>query len=103
MENVELYILAILLVLIIGLVINTIYYYKNQKEKIRNLHKHANEGDADAQETLAKMYEVGELVQQDSEKSAYWHQKASFSRKKEMPNDTHPYSEHKKKKRDNSV
>lgn len=79
MENIELYIIIGLLVGIIWFVFNTITYYRGEKRKIKNLHRFANEGEVDAQNSLAKRYQKGDIVKKDCQKAAFWYQKASFS------------------------
>lgn len=82
MENFELYLIVIVFVVLIGLILNTIKYYKGEKRKVKNLHRFAKEGEEDAQHRLAKHYEKGDMVRKDTEKAAFWYQRASFSEDK---------------------
>lgn len=79
MENVELYIIAALFLIILWLIVDTIKYYHGEKRKVKHLHRFANEGEADAQSKLAKRYQKGNIVKKDCEKAAFWYQQASFS------------------------
>jgi len=87
MENFELYLIVILVIVLFGIILNTITYYRGEKRKVKNLHRFAKEGEMDAQHHLAKHYEKGKMVKQDSEKAAFWYQRASFSNAK-MEKDT---------------
>lgn len=78
MENIELYLIVALFVIIIWFIINTIKFYRGEKRKVKNLHRFANEGEVDAQTQLAKRYEKGSIVKKDCQKAAFWYQKASF-------------------------
>jgi len=82
MENFELYLIVIFIVVLIGLLLNTFTYYKGEKRKVKNLHRFAKEGEKDAQYHLAKHYEKGKMVKKDTQKAAFWYQKASFSEEK---------------------
>jgi len=79
MENFELYLIVILIVILIGFILNTIKYYRGKKRKVKNLHRFAKEGETDAQYHLAEHYEKGDMVKQDTQKAAFWKQRASFS------------------------
>jgi len=79
MKNIELYIIIALIIAIIWFIINTIKYYHGEKRKVKNLHRFAKEGEVDAQSTLAKRYQKGDMVKKDCEKAAFWYQKAAFS------------------------
>ncbi len=79
MENIELYSIAGLIIVIIWLIFNTITHYRGEKRKVKNLHRFAKEGETDAQKQLAKRYQKGNIVKKDCEKAAFWYQKASFS------------------------
>jgi len=79
MENIELYIIVALIIIIIWFILNTIKYYHGEKRKVKNLHRFAKEGEVEAQGRLAKHYHKGNMVKKDCQKAAYWYQKASFS------------------------
>lgn len=79
MENIELYMIIALILIIIWLIFNTIKYYRGEKRNVKNLHRFANEGEVDAQSKLAKRYQKGNMVKKDCEKAAFWYQKASFA------------------------
>jgi hypothetical protein len=79
MENFELYLIVIIILLLVGLIINTFTYHKGKKRKIKNLHRFANDGEIEAQEDLAKHYEKGDMVKKDKDKADFWHQRASFT------------------------
>jgi len=95
MENFELYLIVILVIVLFGIILNTIKHYRGEKRKVKNLHRFAKEGEMDAQHHLAKHYEKGKMVKQDSKKAAFWHQRASFSNTK-MEKDTLIYISSKK-------
>ena len=78
MENIELYIIFGLIVIIIWFIVNTIKYYSGEKRKLRNLYRFAKEGELDAQHNLAKRYHKGDMVKKDYQKAAFWYQKAAF-------------------------
>ena len=79
MENIELYIIMVLIVIIIWFIFNTVKYYRGEKRKVKNLHRFAKEGEVEAQSRLAKHYQKGDMVKKDCQKAAFWYQKASFS------------------------
>jgi TPR repeat protein len=79
MENFELYIILALIVIIIWFIVHTIKFYHGEKRKVKNLHRFAKEGEVDAQSTLAKRYQKGDMVKKDCQRAAFWYQKASFS------------------------
>lgn len=78
-ENIELYLIVLLLLFIIWFSFNTKKFYHNEKRKIKNLHRFAREGESEAQHDLAKRYQKGKQVKKDCQKAAFWYQKASFS------------------------
>lgn len=78
MENIELYMIVLLIIIIIWFVNNTVKFYTGQKRKIKNLHRFAREGETDAQHDLARHYHKGEVVKRDYQKAAFWYQKAAF-------------------------
>ena len=79
MENIELYIIMALIVIIIWFIFNTVKYYRGEKRKVKNLHRFAKEGEVEAQSRLAKRYQKGDMVKKDCQKAAFWYQKAAFS------------------------
>lgn len=79
MQNIELYIILALVVIIIWLIFNTIRFYRGEKKNVKNLHRFAKEGEVDAQQKLAKRYQKGSIVKKDCQKAAFWYQKAAFS------------------------
>ena len=78
MENIELYIIIVLIVFILWFIFNTKKYYRGEKRKVKNLHRFAKEGEVEAQHHLAKKYQKGDMVKKDCEKAAFWYQKAAF-------------------------
>lgn len=78
-ENIELYIILCLLFFIIWFIFNTFTYHRTEKRKVKNLHRFAKEGEADAQHHLARHYHKGYMVRKNCEKAAFWYQKAAFS------------------------
>jgi len=78
-ENIEIYITFGLFIFIVWLMLNTIKYYKSEKRKVKNLHRFAKEGEAEAQHHLAKRYQKGYAVKKSCQKAAFWYQKAAFS------------------------
>jgi TPR repeat protein len=78
MENIELYIIVILIIAIIWFILNTVKFYQGEKKKVKNLHRFAKEGEVAAQNRLAKRYQKGDMVTKDCQKAAFWYQKASF-------------------------
>jgi TPR repeat protein len=78
-ENIELYIIFVLCIFIVWFIFNTVRYYKGEKRKVKQLHRFAKEGEAEAQHNLAKRYQKGYAVKKSCQKAAFWYQKASFS------------------------
>ena len=99
MENIELYIIMALIVIIIWYILNTMKYYRGEKRKVKNLHHFAKEGEKDAQHHLAKHYEKGDMVKKDYQKAAFWYQKASFSGDNDAKEHLKNFLEKKKKKK----
>ena len=79
MENIELYILLVLLLFTLWFIRNTIQYYKGEKRNVKHLHRFAKEGEVEAQKHLSKRYHKGDMVKKSSQKAAFWSQKAAFS------------------------
>lgn len=78
-ENVELYLIPVLLILTLWFILNTIKYYKGEKRNVKHLHRFAKEGEVEAQNHLAKRFYKGNMVKKSSQRAAFWSQKASFS------------------------
>jgi len=78
-ENIELYIIVFLIVLLIWFSLDTKKYYYGEKRKIKNLHRFAKEGEKEAQSDLAKRYQKGDQVKKNCQNAAFWYQKAAFS------------------------
>ena len=79
LENIELYIILVLVIFTIWFIFNTIKYYKGEKRKVKHLHRFAKEGEAEAQHNLAKRYQKGFAVKKSCQKAAFWYQRAAFS------------------------
>lgn len=79
LENVELYLIAVLFIFTIWFIFNTIKYYKGEKRNVKHLHRFAKEGEVEAQNNLAKRYHKGNMLKKSSQRAAFWYQKASFS------------------------
>ncbi len=78
-ENLELYIIVALVVFTIWFIFNTKKFYHGEKRKVKNLHRFAKEGEAEAQQDLALRYQKGEMVKKNCDQAAFWYQKAAFS------------------------
>ncbi len=103
MENIELYIIILLMIALFWYSINTIKYYRGEKRKVKNLHHFAKKGEVDAQHSLAKHYQEGYVVKKNSTQAAYWYQKAAFSGDVKAKEHLKTFLNNKKKKSDNSV
>lgn len=79
MENFELYLIVILILVLLGFIMNTFTYYRDEKRKLKNLHRFAKEGEIEAQQDLAKHYKEGKMLKKDTKKADFWQQKAYFS------------------------
>ena len=79
LDNVELYMIVALSVFTIWFIFSTIKYYKGEKRKVKQLHRFAREGEAEAQQSLADRYRKGSTVKKSCQKAAFWYQKAAFS------------------------
>ena len=99
MENIELYLIVGLFFFSIWFIFNTIKYYRGEKRKVKNLHRFAKEGEDDAQESLARLYQKGDMVKKNCEKAAFWYQKASFSGNKEAKGSLQKFLEDRKNKK----
>ncbi|MFN8922219.1 MAG: tetratricopeptide repeat protein, partial [Sphingobacteriia bacterium] len=51
--------------------------YSTAQDTLQVLQQRAEQGDADAQHTLGRMYATGEGVLQDYKQAVYWSQKAA--------------------------
>ena len=98
MENIELYIIVGLFFFIIWFIFNTIKYYHGEKRKVKNLHRFAKEGEEDAQGSLARRYQKGDMVKKDCQKAAFWYQKADFSGNEEAKGSLEKFLENRKNK-----
>lgn len=78
-EDIELYLIIFLIFFIIWFIFNTIAYHRGQKRKVKNLHRFAQKGEADAQADLAKHYHKGKVVKKNLDSAAFWYQKAYFA------------------------
>ncbi len=78
-ENLELYVIVGLIVFIIWFIFNTKKFYHGEKRKVKNLHRFAKEGEAEAQQDLAQRYQKGKMVKKNCDQAAFWYQKAAFS------------------------
>jgi TPR repeat protein len=78
-EEFELYIMVGLFIFTLWFIFNTIAYYKGEKRKLKHLHRFAQEGEADAQQSLAQRYQKGDAVKKSCHRAAFWYQKAAFS------------------------
>ena len=79
MKNIELYLTLVITLVVIYLIINTIFYYKCEKRKVKYLHRFAKNGEVDAQRELAKRYYSGNFLPKNRQLSAFWCQKALFA------------------------
>jgi len=71
MENIELYLIVGLIVFIVWFIFNTKKFYFGEKRKMKNLHRFAKEGEAEAQQKLAQHYQKGEMVKKNCDKAAF--------------------------------
>ena len=99
MENIELYLIVGLFFFIIWFIFNTIKYYRGEKRKVKNLHRFAKKGEADAQHHLARHYQKGDMVKKNCEKAAFWYQKASFSGNEDAKGSLENFLEDRKNKK----
>ena len=63
------------------------------------MHKFAKDGEQEAQHHLAKHYEKGDMVKKDSQRAAFWYQKASFSGDDDAKGYLKKFLDNKKKKK----
>ena len=95
----ELYIIVGLFFFILWFIFNTIKYYYGEKRKVKNLHRFAKKGEADAQHHLARHYQKGDMVKKNCEKAAFWYQKAAFSGDEEAKGSLQKFLENRKNKK----
>lgn len=99
MKNMELYIIIGLFFFIIWFIFNTIKYYHGEKRKVKNLHRFAKEGEANAQGHLAHRYHKGDMVKKNCQKAAFWYQKAAFSGDEEAKGSLQKFLENRQNKK----
>jgi len=75
----EIYSIIFLFLFVCWFFVNTLRYYKQEKRKMRNLHRFAGNGEPQAQHELAKRYHHGKMVKKNCQKAAFWYQKAAFT------------------------
>ena len=78
-EDIELYLIGLLIVFILWFILNTIKYYRDEKRKIKHLHRFAKEGETLEQYHLAQRYNKGNMMKKNKRNAAFWSQKAAFS------------------------
>lgn len=98
-ENIELYLIVLLLFFTIWFIFNTIKYSRGEKRKVKNLHHFAKNGEVVAQHHLARHYEKGNMVKKNCEKAAFWYQKAAFSGDKEAKGHLQKFLENRRNKK----
>jgi TPR repeat protein len=77
--DLELYIIVGLVVFTLWFIFNTKKFYHGEKRKVKNLHRFAKEGEAEAQHDLARRYQKGKMVKKNCDQAAFWYQRAAFS------------------------
>ena len=85
-EDLELYLMIVLIVFTLWFMINTVKYYKGEKRKIKHLHRFAKEGEKESQYKLAQRFQKGDMVKRSCSDAAFWYQKAAFSGDKDAKN-----------------
>jgi len=85
-EEIELYLIVVLILFILWFMRNTVKYYKGEKRKIKHLHRFAKEGEEVSQYKLAQRFQKGNMVKRSCNDAAYWYQRASFSGNKDAKN-----------------
>ena len=78
-EDLEFYLIPVLIVFILWFMKNTVKYYKGEKRKIKHLHRFAKEGEEVSQYKLAQRFQKGNMVKRSCNNAAYWYQRAAFS------------------------
>ena len=99
MENIELYIIVGLIVFTLWFIFNTKKFYFGEKRKVKNLHRFAKEGEVEAQQDLAQHYQEGNMVKKNSDKAAFWYQKAAFSGDEKAKGKLQKFLEKRKKRK----
>lgn len=99
MKNIELYVIVALICIIILFIFNTLKYYHGEKRNVKNLHRFAKEGEMDAQCSLAKRYQKGDMVKKDCQKAAFWYQNAAFKGDEDAKGHLENFFDKKKKKK----
>lgn len=79
LENIELYLIIVLIIVTLWLMRNTVKFYKGEKRKIKHLHRFAKEGEEDSQYKLAQRFQKGDMVKRSCNDAAFWYQRAAFS------------------------
>jgi hypothetical protein len=74
--DLELYIIVGLVVFTLWFIFNTKKFYHGEKRKVKNLHRFAKEGEAEAQHDLARRYQKGKMVKKNCDQAAFWYQRA---------------------------
>ena len=77
-EDIELYLLAFLVIFTLWFMMNTMKYYKGEKRKVKHLHRFAKEGEEASQYKLAQRFQKGNMVKRSCNNAAYWYQRAAF-------------------------
>lgn len=78
-EDLELYIFFLLLLFTLWFIRNTFRFHKDEKKKVKHLHRYAKEGEVESQYQLAKRYQKGQTVKKSCNSAAFWYQKAAYS------------------------
>jgi TPR repeat protein len=85
-EDIELYLIIVLIVFTLWFMRNTVKYYKGEKRKIKHLHRFAKEGEKESQYKLAQRFQKGNMVKRSCNDAAYWYQRAAFSGNEDAKN-----------------
>jgi TPR repeat protein len=78
MANFELYLIGVLFLVMIGLVIHTVRYYKAKKRMFKHMKRYAKQGDSEAELYVAEEYHKGEIVKKSCEQAHFWYHKAAL-------------------------
>ena len=78
-EDLELYLIPVLIIFTVWFMINTVKYYKGEKRKVKHLHRFAKEGEKESQYKLAQRFQKGDMVKRSCNDAAFWYQKAAFA------------------------
>ena len=82
-EDIELYVIIVLMLFTFWFMRNTVKYYKGEKRKVKHLHRFAKEGEESSQYQLAQRFQKGKMVKRSCSDAAFWYQKAAFSGNKD--------------------